>query len=318
MDEPSSASPHLTQAEIETHRWIQQHVVPVLGEGVVCAMRDQPNDPAAYLAEFLAAKGAGPEVAATLKGRKLAGECARLDSELAALHEQLEAARAEAQRRLPNATLLESLERDEAKAAASWAEMRRLKKLMRSMKIKTGVPLDASDWLLPEGLILVQASPGVDTSMLCGTLARDFGALAYAWQPGEEKAAAQLGGVRAALEGQPGCTLLLQGRLDGLSEQDATAAVQSLAEWTGQKPTALLLLVEGEPKLADPDGASDTDTHPDAKLKETAEARHAWLSFARPRIEAACQAAMLTVLHVTCDGDFDDQMSSLLVAVSSD
>ena len=164
----------------------------------------------------------------------------------------------------------------------------------------------------------MQASPGVDTSMLCGTLARDFGALAYAWQPGEEKAAAQLGGVRAALEGQPGCTLLLQGRLDGLSEQDATAAVQSLGEWTGQKPTALLLLVEGEPKLADPDGASDTDTHPDAKLKETAEARHAWLSFARPRIEAACQAAMLTVLHVTCDGDFDDQMSSLLVAVSSD
>ena len=67
MDEPTSASPHLTQAEIETHRWIQQHVVPVLGEGVVCAMRDQPNDPAAYLAEFLAAKGAGDEEAAARK-----------------------------------------------------------------------------------------------------------------------------------------------------------------------------------------------------------------------------------------------------------
>ena len=34
--------------------------------------------------------------------------------------------------------------------------MRRLKKLVRSMKLKAGVPLDASEWLLPEGVVLVQ------------------------------------------------------------------------------------------------------------------------------------------------------------------
>ena len=65
-------------------------------------------------------------------------------------------ARAEAQRRLPNATLLEAVEQKESDAAASWSEMRRLKKLVRSMKLKAGVPLDASEWLLPEGVVLVQ------------------------------------------------------------------------------------------------------------------------------------------------------------------
>ena len=105
---PGVDSPHLSHQELEVHRWIQDHVVPVLGEGVVCAMRDQPNDPAAYLAEFLAAKGAGTEVAHMLKGRKLAGDYARLEAELEVMHEQLDTARAEARRRLPNATMLEA------------------------------------------------------------------------------------------------------------------------------------------------------------------------------------------------------------------
>ena len=35
-------------------------------------------------------------------------------------------------------------------------------------------------------------------------------------------------------------------------------------------------------------------------------------------IEAACAESALRVQRVSCDGDFDDQMSSLLVAVSSD
>ena len=153
---PSGPSPHLSSEELKWHRWIQDSVVPLLGEGVVCAMRDQPNDPAAYLAEFLAAKSGSAEMARTLSSRKLAGECARLDAELKALHEQLQTARAEAQRRLPNATLLEAVEQKESDAAASWSEMRRLKKLVRSMKLKAGVPLDASEWLLPEGVVLVQ------------------------------------------------------------------------------------------------------------------------------------------------------------------
>ena len=79
---PSGPSPHLSSQEVDWHRFIQDSVVPMLGEGVVCAMRDQPNDPAAYLAEFLAAKGGSAEVAHTLSTRKLAGECARLDAEL--------------------------------------------------------------------------------------------------------------------------------------------------------------------------------------------------------------------------------------------
>ena len=110
---PSGPSPHLSSEELKWHRWIQDSVVPLLGEGVVCAMRDQPNDPAAYLAEFLAAKSGSAEMARTLSSRKLAGECARLDAELKALHEQLQTARAEAQRRLPNATLLEAVEQKE-------------------------------------------------------------------------------------------------------------------------------------------------------------------------------------------------------------
>ena len=79
---PSGPSPHLSSEELKWHRWIQDSVVPLLGEGVVCAMRDQPNDPAAYLAEFLAAKSGSAEMARTLSSRKLAGECARLDAEL--------------------------------------------------------------------------------------------------------------------------------------------------------------------------------------------------------------------------------------------
>jgi hypothetical protein len=317
---PSGPSPHLSSQEVDWHRFIQDSVVPMLSEGVVCAMRDQPNDPAAYLAEFLAAKGGSAEVAHTLSSRKLAGECARLDVELRALHEQLQTARAEAQRRLPNATLLEAVEQKESDAAASWSEMRRLKKLVRSMKLKAGVPLDASQWMLPEGVVLVQASPGVDAELLCSTLARDFGAAYHRWQLAEEPhsektdqlRATQLAGVRGELAA-PDATLLLYGLLDGLDGAQGAAAVQRLSSETRHKPAALLLLVEGEPEMVRSDGDD-----PSGGGNAAAEAVRLWRAGTAAAIEEACEEAAVTVLRVSCDGDFDDQMSSLLVAVSSD
>ena len=56
-------------------------IAPVLANGVVCAMRDQPADPAGYMAEYLAAAGAG-DAARVLDERRHAQECARLDAEL--------------------------------------------------------------------------------------------------------------------------------------------------------------------------------------------------------------------------------------------
>ena len=52
----SAATSNRAAAEVEVARWIHAHVVPVLSEGVVCAMRDQPADPAAYMADFVAAR----------------------------------------------------------------------------------------------------------------------------------------------------------------------------------------------------------------------------------------------------------------------
>ena len=299
----SGPSPHLSSQEVEWHRWIQDNVVPMFGEGVVCAMRDQPNDPAAYLAEFLAAKGANAEVSHALSRRKLAGECARLDAELKALHEQLQTARAEAQRRSPNATLLEAVEQKRLEAAASWSEMRRLKKLVRSMKIKTGMALDASEWMLPEGVVLVQASPSVDAELLCSTLARDFGAAYHRWQQAKDHSeeadqlrARQLADVRGELA-TPGATLLLHGLLDGLDRGQAVAAVQRLTSETRHKPAALLLLVEAEPEIQSEDEPSEGDAS--GGRKAAAEAMRLWRAGTAVAIEEACDEAALTA-RPTC------------------
>ena len=111
---------------------LRSSVAPVLANGVVCAMRDQPADPAGYMAEYLAAAGAGG-ASAVLDKRKFGQECARLDAELESLNEQLVMARAERARRLPESSDAEAL-RNAAVSAAAWSETRRLKRLMRSMK----------------------------------------------------------------------------------------------------------------------------------------------------------------------------------------
>ena len=174
--------------------------------------------------------------------------------------------------------------------------------------------------MLPEGVVLVQASPGVDAELLCSTLARDFGAAYHRWQlaeePHSEKAdqlrATQLAGVRGELAA-PDATLLLYGLLDGLDGAQGAAAVQRLSSETRHKPAALLLLVEGEPEMVRSDGDD-----PSGGGNAAAEAVRLWRAGTAAAIEEACEEAAVTVLRVSCDGDFDDQMSSLLVAVSSD
>lgn len=291
----SAATSNLAAAEVEVARWIHAHVVPVLSEGVVCAMRDQPPDPAAYLAEFLAAKGAGTEVAAALAARKLAGECAKLDAELAAVHEQLDAAQQEAQRRVPGAMVAEAVARDEAAAAAQWQEMRRLKRLMRTMKLKTQETLDASEWLLPEGVLLVQAAPGVPAEVLCTQLSNDFAAFFHRWEPAGVE---QLGPVLGALARAPGSLGLVLGCLDGLATADEVTARLSMLSMSNVNPAALVLLTGGGP-------AADDDA-----------AQNDWTATTLPALQAACRAAQLQVIPVACQGDYEEDMSSLLVAVS--
>ena len=52
-------------------------VAPVLAQGVVCALRDQPADPAEYMAEYLVASGADG-AKRVMDHRKFGQECARL------------------------------------------------------------------------------------------------------------------------------------------------------------------------------------------------------------------------------------------------
>tara|TARA_B110001452_G_scaffold250202_1_gene238251 strand:+ start:1381 stop:2262 length:882 start_codon:yes stop_codon:yes gene_type:complete len=285
---------NLAAAEVEVARWIHAHVVPVLSEGVVCAMRDQPPDPAAYLAEFLAAKGAGTEVASALAARKLAGECAKLDMELAAVHEQLEAAQEEAQRRVPGSMAAEAVARDEAAAAAQWQEMRRLKRLMRTMKLKTEETLDASEWLLPEGVLLVQAAPGVPADVLCTQLSTDFAAHFHRWEP--SAGVEQLGPVLGALARTPGSFGLALGCFDGAATADDVIA--RLGMLSGSVNPAALVLLTGGGEAVDEAAQSD------------------WTATALPALQEGCRAAQLQVISVACQGDYEEDMSSLLVAVT--
>ena len=49
---------HVTPSEQRMASYLREHVAPVLTEGIVAALRDQPLDPAGYLAEFLGARAA--------------------------------------------------------------------------------------------------------------------------------------------------------------------------------------------------------------------------------------------------------------------
>ena len=78
-----TASAKLSSSEQSAAQALREEVAPVLANGVACAMRDQPSDPAGYMAEYLAVAGAGG-AASVLDQRKFGQECARLDAELIA------------------------------------------------------------------------------------------------------------------------------------------------------------------------------------------------------------------------------------------
>ena len=295
-----------TAAETAQASSLRSMVAPVLANGVVCAMRDQPSDPAGYMAEYLAAAGAGG-AQKVLDQRKFGQECARLDAELESLQEQLAVARSERARRLPDSSDAEAM-RNAAVAAAAWSETRRLKRLMRSMKIKIAEPLSASDWPLSEGVLLVQGPTHLQSVRLCNQLATDFGASSI-----DAAEDAPLDAVLDALRDAPETCVLLNNFLRWeTAREDLTLVGRRVGT-----PTAMLL-VDCAPHI-----------HTQAILKHTAEAGLAvsreaaeeeafdWSNQALPALEAAGRDAGLPVLRVSADGDFNAQMTNFLVAACS-
>lgn len=121
-----------TQEEIELSGWLREHVAPVLSEGVLLVLRDQPKDIAGFLAKNIADRHG--TAAMILRQRTLEQEFEELSHELISCNEQIKAAGNRLLRRVP------AMERfqDEAEhhaAAAKWNEVRRLKRLIRKMKV---------------------------------------------------------------------------------------------------------------------------------------------------------------------------------------
>lgn len=271
-------------------------------------MRDQPSDPAAYMAEYLAVANVGG-ASKVLDQRKFGQECARLDAELGSLKDQLDVARAERARRLPTSSDAEAL-RSAAVAAASWNEVRRLKRLVRSMKIKISEPLSASDWPISEGVLLVQAGPSMGCEQLCERLATDFG-VGFVDRFGS--AADPLAVVLDGLKARPEAAVLLHGYL---THERAREQIDLLTRRLGM-PTALLLL-ECAPhvharKIVD--AAAEKGQRVAREVADTT--AYDWANRQLPALEAAAREARLPVLRVSADGDFNEQMTSFLVAASS-
>ena len=283
-------------------------IAPVLANGVVCAMRDQPSDPAGYMAEYLAAAGAG-DAARVLDERRHAQECARLDAELIAIKEQIEQARAERARRDPNSEDAQALHHAQ-EAAATWHEVKRLKRITRAMKIKINEPLAPSDWPLSEGVLLVQGPRSLQSLRLCQQLASDFDVTCVDYDPHSvEPSPDPLAAVLDALRAHPESPVLLHG---WMQHERAREQIELISRQVG-KPTALLL-IECAPH-----------THAQRIIDEAAEvgqsvtreaAEHSaveWASVQLPALEAAGREVRLAVLKVGVDGDFNEQMTNLLV-----
>lgn len=287
------------QATASTLRGV---VTPVLANGVVCAMRDEPADVAGYMAEYLATAGAG--AALILDQRKFGQECARLDAEFESLKEQLDVARAERARRVPHAADSEAM-RNATVASASWSEVRRLKRLVRSMKIKIAEPLSASDWPLSEGVLLMQGPEVLQPYALCEQLGADFGVASVDISQHDP-----LGAVIDGLKRRAGQCVLLNGYLETTRAREQ---LDLFARRVGL-PTALLLLdcapdMHAQLLVADSEEAG-------AKLSREAadEAAFEWANTSLPTLEAAAREASVPVLRVSCDGDFNARMTNLLVA----
>jgi len=279
-------------------RYLKEHVAPVLSEGMLLALRDQPHDPAAYMAEFLSSKGAATFVSEALKERQLVDEYESLEAEMAELQGQLQAARAEARRRLPVSKPqdlsedAEAVEAGEVHCAASWRESLRLKKLMRATKVRLGHALVASDWLLPEGVVLTCTAPFVDASPLCRKLAADFAATFV-------PASARIGPLaHIATPADHGLKLV---------ERSPDALLSELAGLAGvpASPEMLLVFTATAERLRW--HARQVDGGDAAAIRT-----EAWLSETLPALEQQARAAGLSFACVHCDGDVAEQMSSLL------
>ena len=304
-----TASAKLSSSEQSAAQALREEVAPVLANGVACAMRDQPSDPAGYMAEYLAVAGAGG-AASVLDQRKFGQECARLDAELSSLKEQLTVARAERSRRLPKPSDADA-QRNMAIASASWAEVRRLKRLSRSIKIKIGEPLNASDWPIPEGVLLVQGGKALGSQKLCAQLAADFG-VGHVDMVGEYGGDAALSSVLKHMQAKPTDPVLLQGMLNASTSREQLVRIDAALG----RPTALLLLECGEEehskRLVDEAALEGSSLSVEAAQ---AEARQ-WASDVAA-LEAAAREAHVPVLRVGVGGDFNAQMTAFLVACTS-
>ena len=116
---------------------LRERIAPVLSEAVVRSLRDQPSDPAGYLAEFVATRSPG-NAASLLQQRRLSQEGARLQCELSAITQQLQSTRSVVHQRASVTPAPGTASTsDGIVAAAGWSEIRRLKRLIRTMKVYT-------------------------------------------------------------------------------------------------------------------------------------------------------------------------------------
>ena len=312
---PAPSSFTLSTQETSTESQLRE-LAPLLSEGVTGALRDQPSDPAAYLSDFLASRSSG--AAETVKQRQQGQTVYQLDLEISALKDQLDAARQERARRRPVAHEAEAA-RDAAVAAAAWAEVRRLKRLTRTIKLKISEPLLVGDWPLPEGVVLVQAPPGFGVvSKLCRQLAADFGITLVQAQAGRHRNGAPadvLATVADALSRQPQATVLLEGYLAGC---DGAASAERLSDCTYNvgHPTALLLLeMEHADELVrrlQEDAAERGERLAPTAAVEIATAWRDELA----QLEESARQSMVPALRVRMDGVFNEQMTELLAALS--
>mmetsp|Transcript_76216 Transcript_76216/g.105425 ORF Transcript_76216/g.105425 Transcript_76216/m.105425 type:complete len:296 (-) Transcript_76216:160-1047(-) len=294
----------MAEGEAEYAQYLREHVAPVLSEGMLLALRDQPHDAPAYMAEFLASKGVANAVSEALAERQLADQYEGLEAEMADLQAQLQAARAEARARLPveqpraKSKAAEAIEAGEVHCAASWHECLRLKKLMRATKLRLGRPLVASDWLLPTGVVLACSAPYLDAAPLCLKIASDFGAR-YS-SPSENLA-------HFTDTASPDDDSL------HLVERSPSWLLSSPARWSAGSfgSPHMLLTFTAQP---------DTLRHHARQVGagEVASAKiHEWSSETLPSIERVAAQAGIPIAHVECDGDVAEQMRNLLCALVS-
>uniref|UniRef100_A0A7S4FAM7 Uncharacterized protein n=2 Tax=Chrysotila carterae TaxID=13221 RepID=A0A7S4FAM7_CHRCT len=172
-----------TTEELEYANLLRRSVAPYLAEGMARMLEDHPKDPARYLSDFLSqATSSSPSTTATTTMAPgedtvaLLHEREMLQREMAALDAQLAEARDHAHGLHSRTAKLSLDEQQRIADQTCWREIKRYKRLTRSIKVRLAEALDADDFALPEGVVLVVAAPGVDAACLCAQFAQDFGA----------------------------------------------------------------------------------------------------------------------------------------------